>query len=86
MVTVTTEAAEYLKTVIEHQEDERPLRIIFEDNQPALQFDDEQDGDQIVEHDGAPVLLLDETAQGALDGLTMDRVDTPEGPRLTFVR
>ena len=86
MVTVTEEAAAFLKTMIDDRNGDRPLRIVFEDNQPSLAFDDEQQGDQVIDHDGTPVLLLGEAAQSTLDGLTITCVDTDNGTQLTIQR
>jgi len=36
--------------------------------------------DQVVEHDGEAVLHIAGTVSEALDGSTLDAVDTPEGP------
>lgn len=36
--------------------------------------------DQVVERDGADVLHIAATVSQALDGATIDRVDTPQGP------
>jgi Fe-S cluster assembly iron-binding protein IscA len=38
--------------------------------------------DEIVEHHGCSVLVLDSATSAMLDGLTLDLVDTPEGSRL----
>jgi len=38
--------------------------------------------DEIVEHQGCSVLVLDSATSAMLDGLTLDLVDTPEGSRL----
>ncbi len=47
---------------------------------------DAQPGDQVVEREGQDLLRISAAVTNLLDGLAMDRVDTEEGPRLTFVR
>ena len=44
-----------------------------------LIVDEPRDDDQVVEYDGATVLLVDPEAQSALVGTEVDCVETPEG-------
>lgn len=46
--------------------------------------DTEQEDDQVVEHDGHPVLVLDREIVDALAGWTIDVEETEEGPRLVL--
>ena len=43
-------------------------------------------GDQVVEHEGTTVLLIADEVLPALDGMTLDLEDTPEGPKLAVRR
>lgn len=52
--------------------------------QLGLGLDRPQDGDQVVEHNGKTVLLVDSSTGNMLDGVTLDAVDTPEGRQLTI--
>lgn len=52
----------------------------------TLTVDREQAGDQVVEHDGAKVLLVDQSVSTQLDGATLGTTDTPDGRRLTINR
>ena len=87
MIVVTERAAEELKeTLKEHAtDDEQALRLT-----PApggacvLTLDVEQEGDEVMESEGTKLLLMDASVAPALDGITLDCVDTPEGPRLTL--
>ena len=45
----------------------------------TLIADHEREDDQIVEHRGSTVLLLDPVAQSALDGVHLDCVQTTDG-------
>lgn len=44
-----------------------------------LLVDETREGDQVVEHDGTTVLLVDPVAQSALIGAEVDCVETPDG-------
>ena len=54
--------------------------------QLGLVLDRPQDGDQVVEHNGRTVLVVDQMIADQLDGATLDAVDTPDGRRLTLNR
>ncbi len=45
----------------------------------GLGLDRAQEGDQVVEHNGKKVLLVDESTGEMLDGTTLDVVETPDG-------
>ena len=89
MIIVTERAAQQLKdTLSEHAtEAEQALRVTpTSSGDFVLTLDVEQEGDEVVESEGTKILLLDASVGPALDGLTLDCVDTPEGPRLTLSR
>ena len=46
--------------------------------------DDEQEGDQVVEHEGSKILLVRAELTTQLEGVTIDCQDTPEGPQLVL--
>ncbi|HZY65206.1 MAG: hypothetical protein M3N10_05415 [Actinomycetota bacterium] len=50
------------------------------ETQIGLGAGEQQDGDQVVEHAGEDVLYIAAPVSEALDGSTLDRVETPEGP------
>jgi Fe-S cluster assembly iron-binding protein IscA len=50
----------------------------------GLVLDRAQEGDQIVEHNGKRVLMVDQSIGDLLDGVTLDVVETPDGRRLTI--
>ncbi len=50
------------------------------ETQISLGAGEELDGDQIVEHAGENILYISAPISEALDGSTIDRVETPEGP------
>lgn len=86
MVTVTERAASVLKELQADQEEgpDQILRIVKQDDDYELTFDTEREGDQIVESEGASVLLIGEDVATALDGAVIDCEDTAEGPRFTL--
>ena len=50
----------------------------------GLVLDHPQEGDEIVEHNGKKVLMVDQSIGNLLDGVTLDVVETPDGRRLTI--
>lgn len=103
MITVTDEAKDLLRGMLEQveeqagiQEDDVSIRLAAaappqseeteQSEQVAigLMLDRPHEGDQIVEHEGKRVLLVDESMAGMLEGMTLDAVDTPDGRRLTI--
>jgi len=48
--------------------------------------DTETLGDQVVEHEGSKVLIVERELADQLEGVTVDVEDTPEGPRLSIFR
>lgn len=53
-----------------------------EDSGLGLTLDAPQTDDEVVEHEGRSVLMLDKTIAAHLSQLTLDLVETPEGSRL----
>lgn len=54
--------------------------------QLRLAVDEEREGDEVVEHEGTPLLLIGEELAGRLDGAVLDGEETAEGTRLTISR
>jgi Fe-S cluster assembly iron-binding protein IscA len=52
----------------------------------GLILDHARAGDQVVEHEGRIVLMVDADIAAQLDGTTLDVVDTPEGRTLALSR
>ena len=96
MITVTSEARELLDNLrgeaLADQPDLREaqpspaLRLVIQDSQAALALDQERAGDQVIEHDGNPVLLVDPEIGQVLADVTIDVQETPSGNRLTLSR
>lgn len=84
MISVTEEAKELFLDV-EHPEG-TVLRLdpvtdqSTGETQVGISAGEQQEGDQIVERDGEDLLYIAAPVSEALDGSTLDRVETPEGP------
>ena len=50
----------------------------------GLRLGREREGDQVVEHEGAKLLLLGDDVLGDLGEATIDSQETDEGPRLVY--
>ena len=84
MISITEEAKELFMDV--DRPDGTVLRldpVMDQDSgetQISLGAGEELDGDQVVEHAGENILYIAAPISEALDGSTIDRVETPEGP------
>jgi iron-sulfur cluster assembly protein len=84
MITVTEEAMELFLSV--DYPDDTVLRLdpVVDQNTGETQFGisagEPMSDDQVVEYDGEAVLHIAGLVSQALDGSTLDKVDTPEGP------
>ncbi len=87
MLAVTEGAREALKTILDSTETqpEQSLRLVEEEGKYQLTLDAEQEGDQVVEHEGETVLLIDQEVRTELETVVLDLQDSPEGPQLAFV-
>ncbi len=100
MITVTSEAKEILYEVLEQAKEQSgvtdqdvAIRLAPDVSaanadtgqvQLDLMLDRPQEGDQVVEHNGQKVLVVDESTADLLEGVTLDAVDTPDGRRLSI--
>jgi iron-sulfur cluster assembly protein len=100
VINVTTEAKELLHEMLDQAETEvgveqeevgiRLAPTAAQDDGEAgevglgLVLDRAQEGDQVVEHNGKRVLMVDQSIGDLLDGVTLDVVETPDGRRLTI--
>lgn len=89
MIQVTERAREQLKAVRD-QVAEQPdvcLRLgPVAEGQLGVFPDTGTETDQVVEHDGTVVLLVDPKVAAAIDGTTIDLEESDEGTRLTLRR
>lgn len=87
-VTVTVEAAEVLKGVLDDASapPEQTLRLITQSSGDlGLSLDTVREGDQVVENAGQPVLAISDDVARLIDGSTIEVVETEQGKRLTVV-
>ena len=83
MITVSSTAKEMLRAV--DLPEGNALRLEpAEDGRLAFVAGTAQQGDQVVEESGDELLRIAGFVSEQLDGHNLDRVDTPEGPRLTM--
>ncbi len=89
MVTVTEGAKQELKRILLTNTDmsQARLRLVNrEDGELGLGVDIEMPGDKLVEHDGIPVLVVEEKLAENLVGVTIDVDETPEGAELVILQ
>lgn len=87
MIHVTEKASDVLLQALEAKADdqEQGVRLTQVAGQGfGLGLDVEHEGDQVVEHQGRKVLLVDESLGNQLDGAILDVVDSPRGPTLSI--
>jgi len=85
MLVVTESAKQLLKNTLRlHSDDpETSLRLSMDPGgQLGLKLGSKIEGDQVVEHEGAKVLLVAPELTPALEGVTLDVQDTVDGPEL----
>jgi hypothetical protein len=84
MITVTEEAKDLFVNV--ERPDGTVLRldpVVDQDTgetQIGISAGEPMSGDQVVEHQGETLLYIAAPVSEALDGSTLDAVDTPQGP------
>lgn len=89
MIDVTERAKQELKRILTENVDEplAGLRLTTgESGQLGLGIDIETVGDQVVEHEGSKVLIVEKELATGLKGVTLDVEDTTEGPKLIIVK
>jgi len=89
MLTVTESAKQLLKETLRERSDdpETGIRLsVKEGGQFGIVLDSESEGDQVVEHEGAKVLLVAPELATALEENTLDVQDTGEGPKLVVTK
>lgn len=90
MLTVTESAKQHLKELLLAARSDDPEISLRLELKPSGQFgmvlDREAEGDQVVEHEGAKVLLVASELAPVVEGVTLDVQDTPDGPKLVVSR
>jgi iron-sulfur cluster assembly protein len=86
-LTVTEQAAAALKQYLETQEGEEDqvLRLVSDgEGHHGFSLDTPNSDDQIVEHDGEPVMVIEPTISEDLSDNILDLKETPSGVSLTL--
>jgi Fe-S cluster assembly iron-binding protein IscA len=87
MVNVTDRAKDRLKQLLETRGDDRSVGLRLEhtsSGQLGIFPDRERSDDQIVEHEGAPVLLIGQEIAQAVEDTTIDYEEGGPSPRLVI--
>ena len=88
MIGITELAKQELKRILSDKVD-NPLAgwrlTLGDEGRLRLAMDVEMRGDHVVEHEGSKVLIVESLLAKSLEGVTIDVVDTPEGPKLSIV-
>jgi len=88
-LTVTEKATEALRGLLEvhDHEPEQVLRLISDgEGNHGLQLDVPRAEDQVVEHEGETVMVIDPALSDDLTGNVLDLKETPTGVSLTMYR
>lgn len=87
MVNVTENALDVLVMTLETSAPSmaHSFRLVQEsEDEYGLTIDEARAGDQMVKHGERTVLVMDDAVATALDGLTLDAMDSPEGVQFTL--
>lgn len=84
MIRVTEDAKELFGTLERPEGKTMRLDLVAAD-QVGLVFGEPEATDQVVSHQGEDLLHIAGPLSEALDGATIDKVDTPQGPSFSIV-
>lgn len=86
MLTITEPASAHLRKLLDdaNAPDEAAVRFIMGQQGLSLKMDNQQPGDQIFEHNGRTVLLLDDQLSNLLADRTLDVKETERGTMLAL--
>ena len=87
MLTVTESARQILKETLTVHSNDPEIGLRLSLKPPGILGivqDKEAEGDQVVEHEGAKVLLVSSELAPLVNGNTLDTQDTTDGPQLTM--
>ncbi len=88
MFTVTDDAANALSEAIASCEKGSPrtLRIAFVDGKYELSLDKAGEGEQVIEHNGQALLVMDVEVSETLSDALLSTEETENGTRLTLTK
>ena len=85
MLTVTEDARELLKEILAANSDDPDMGlrlIVDEEKQVKMALGGEEEGDQVIEHQGTKVLMVPSELISVFEGITLDVEQSEEGPKL----
>ena len=88
MIGVTERAKQELKRILSAKVDNPQAGLRFISSGPdqfGLSIDIEMPGDQVVQHEGSKVLLVEHELATRLEGHILDFEDTPDGKNFVLV-
>ncbi len=89
MVGVTKAGLAELKRILNEHTDNALAGLRLTADQSGtlgLTIDVETAEDQVLEHEGSKLLIIEQKLAASLEGITIDVDETPEGRRLVIVR
>ncbi len=86
MLAVTQTARERLSEILAPHPDDVAARIVRRKGRMKLRRSTQRPGDELFDHEGRTVLLLDEDVSAHLEHRTLDVRDSEDGPRLKLRR
>jgi Fe-S cluster assembly iron-binding protein IscA len=84
---VTDQATQQLKTLLEStdHEPEQVIRLGADElGNAGFSLDVPREGDQVIEHEGEQVMVVEPTVSESLEGITLDVNETPQGVAFTL--
>lgn len=82
MFAISAEAARRMSDLLVPRPDDAVLRIVRRGGRFRLHVSQSRPGDQLFDHDGRPVLALDQATQTSLVRRSLGVRNTTAGPRL----
>lgn len=82
MLLLTNPAGQHLQKLNAQTPEATTLRLAPTEKGFQLGYDQQRDGDTVLEHDDQPVLLMDSNVAAQLDNRTIDVERTGEGEKL----
>lgn len=86
MLTISQPAYERLSEMLADRPEDVAVRLVLDQGRTRVRPGRRRQGDQILEHNGRTVLLLDERVARHLQERTIGIRQTAEGPRLRLQR
>ncbi len=87
MLQVSDNAKSLLKDLLDKRSDPtHVLRLSKEGESLELRFDVPAEGDVVFQHEETDVIAVASDVADSFEGVTIDRKDSPEGPRLEMVK